>query len=84
MSIPTTGERALGQAGYHSCHEILQQNMFRTIEGAAAEVTGYKRTQFRQVVAMGESVPDAEDMFFPDDHTPTFVLAEIPPQRQSL
>ncbi|KAG2038403.1 hypothetical protein BDR03DRAFT_954704 [Suillus americanus] len=58
---------------------ISQQSIFRTIEGAAAEVTGYKRSQFRQVVSMDERVgPDAENMSFPDNK-PVFVLAEVPP-----
>ncbi|KAG2036491.1 hypothetical protein BDR03DRAFT_982941 [Suillus americanus] len=54
------------------------QNIFRTIEGAAADMTGYKRTQFRQIVPMAERVPDAESMSFPDSK-PDFVLAEVPP-----
>ncbi|KAG0693251.1 hypothetical protein DFH29DRAFT_1084317 [Suillus ampliporus] len=59
------------------------QNIFRTIEGAAAEVTGYKRAQFRQVVALGERIPDAENMSFPDNK-PDFVLAEVPPTSEAL
>ncbi|KAG2065797.1 hypothetical protein BDR04DRAFT_1107862 [Suillus decipiens] len=54
------------------------QSIFRTIEGAAADVTGYRRTQFRQIVSMSEHVPDAESMSFPDSK-PDFVLAEVPP-----
>ncbi|KAG1728435.1 hypothetical protein EDB19DRAFT_1832744 [Suillus lakei] len=54
------------------------QNIFRTIEGAAADMTGYKRTQFRQLVSMAKRVPDAEGMSFPDNK-PDFVLAEVPP-----
>ncbi|KAG2140711.1 hypothetical protein BD769DRAFT_116374 [Suillus cothurnatus] len=53
------------------------QVIFRTIEGAAAEMTGYKRTQFRQLVSMADHVPDAENMSFPLDK-PDFVLAEVP------
>jgi hypothetical protein len=62
-------------------HEISQQSMFRKIEGA--EKTGYKRSQFRQLVAMSEHIPDAENMAFPDSK-PDFVLAEVPPTSQSL
>ncbi|KAG1719046.1 hypothetical protein EDB19DRAFT_755780 [Suillus lakei] len=54
------------------------QSIFRTIEGAAADLTGYRRTQFRQLVPMAERVPDAEGMSFPDNK-PDFVLAEVPP-----
>ncbi|KAG1837233.1 hypothetical protein DFJ58DRAFT_749558 [Suillus subalutaceus] len=55
------------------------QRIFRTIEGAAAEVTGYKRSQFHQVVSMDERAgPNAENMSFPDKK-PVFVLAEVPP-----
>ncbi|KAG1720084.1 hypothetical protein EDB19DRAFT_1836220 [Suillus lakei] len=59
------------------------QNIFRTIEGAAADVTGYKRTQFRQLVSMAERVPDAEGMSFPDNK-PDFMLAEVPPMSGPL
>ncbi|KAG2335520.1 hypothetical protein BDR05DRAFT_1006731 [Suillus weaverae] len=59
------------------------QGIFRTIEGAAAEVTGYKRTQFRQLVSMSDHVPDAEDMSFPSNK-PDFVLAEVPPTSDPL
>ncbi|KAG2132092.1 hypothetical protein DEU56DRAFT_889432 [Suillus clintonianus] len=59
------------------------QEIFRMIEGAAAEVTGYKRTQFRQLVSMSDHVPDAENMSFPHNK-PDFVLAEVPPTSSSL
>ncbi|KAG1721156.1 hypothetical protein EDB19DRAFT_1835653 [Suillus lakei] len=53
-------------------------SIFRTIEGAAADLTGYRRTQFRQLVPMAERIPDTEGMSFPDNK-PDFVLAEVPP-----
>ncbi|KAG1719222.1 hypothetical protein EDB19DRAFT_1861120 [Suillus lakei] len=59
------------------------QAIFRTIEGAAAGVTGYKRTQFRQLVSMSDHVPDAENMSFPHNK-PDFVLAEVPPTSDPL
>ncbi|KAG2070715.1 hypothetical protein BDR04DRAFT_594243 [Suillus decipiens] len=61
----------------------LLQGIFRTIEGAEAETTGYKRTQFRQLVSMDDHVPDAENMPFPLDK-PDFVLAEVPPTSDPL
>ncbi|KAG1747621.1 hypothetical protein EDB19DRAFT_1825990 [Suillus lakei] len=59
------------------------QAIFRTIEGAAAGVTGYKRTQFRQLASMSDHVPDAENMSFPHIK-PDFVLTEVPPTSDPL
>jgi len=73
----------IGSAEHNSSHIILQENIFRTIEGAAADITGYKRSQFRQLVAMHEHVPDAENMSFPLSK-PDFVLAEVPPTSEYL
>ncbi|OJA21145.1 hypothetical protein AZE42_10005 [Rhizopogon vesiculosus] len=58
-------------------------NMFRTIEGAVAKETQYKRSQFRQLVEMSDHVPDAEDMSFPASK-PDFALAEVPPTLEPL
>ncbi|KAJ8585984.1 hypothetical protein M405DRAFT_824027 [Rhizopogon salebrosus TDB-379] len=44
---------------------LLLQSIFRMIEGAATEVTRYKRSQFRQLVPMGERVS-----------RPDFIVAE--------
>ncbi|KAG1830949.1 hypothetical protein DFJ58DRAFT_736804 [Suillus subalutaceus] len=59
------------------------QSIFRTIEGAVATKTGYDRSQYRQLVAMGDHVPDAEKMAFPINK-PDFALVEVPPTSEPL
>jgi hypothetical protein len=57
----------------------LAAKHIRVIEGAVAENTGYKRSQFRQLVAMSdlEHVSGVENMSFPKSK-PDFVLVEVP------
>ncbi|OJA13989.1 hypothetical protein AZE42_04604, partial [Rhizopogon vesiculosus] len=59
------------------------KNIFRAIEGAVAKQTGYKRSQFRQLVEMSDHVPDTDNMPFPDSK-PHFVLAEVPSTSEPL
>ena len=54
-----------------------QEELFRTIEGADVNTSGYNRSHFRQLVAIREHLPDAENVFFPRNKH-DFVLAEVP------